>query len=252
MVLVDPKMLQGGMVPQQYVDPTALRNPEVSVIDMTVKGLDEGLRSILNTPNLPGDEKVKLYSNFLQDYLVLQKKKSDIYARPTPVTYAQPLPQQVMQPDVDGSVEKEVMLTVPKSLKKQAGVLLERMKRDPSMGWTDRGELVLQGSKLVGTNVVDLVKDILSKRKGVEPRGWKVFASHLADSNIPQDLVHNPDRLLFMRERESEELDSEHLTPESVLEGIKRLEEKEEKKMLKKLKKQTKKKAKRNTWVSLP
>lgn len=249
MVLVDPKMLQGGMVPQQLIDPTALRNPEVGVIDMTIKGLDDGLRSILDTPNIPGDQKVKLYSNYLQDYLVLQKKKSGIYSRPTPVTYAQPPPKEV---DVDSSIEADVMLTVPKTLKRQAGVLVERIKRDPAMGWTERGELVLHGKKVDGTNVVDLVKDILSKRKGVEPRGWRLFASHLADSNIPRDLVRNPDRLHFMEERENEVSDSEELSPESVLEGIMKLEEKDEKKILKKFKKKAGKKTKRNTWVSLP
>ena len=102
MVLVDPRMLQGAMLPPPASDPTAIREPEVGVIDMTLRGLDDGLRNILNTPNIPEEQKVKLYSNYLQDYLVLQKKKSGIYARPPPVALVPPQPQAAPPPQDAG------------------------------------------------------------------------------------------------------------------------------------------------------
>ena len=231
MVLVDPKILHGGMFPAQAVDPTAVREPEVGVIDKTLKGLDEGLHAIVNTPDVPEDEKVKLYSNYLQDYLVLQKKKSGIYAKPPPVAIispqmqpqAAPLPQETV-----ARIEEEVIETLPQKLKKQVVLLMEHIKRDPEMSWNPRGEILVRGQRDPDSNVVDLVKDLLQKRKGVNPAGWKTFASHLAESNIPQDLVRNPDRLRFMKNKENYYSPSDDLTPEMVQESISQLESEED------------------------
>lgn len=241
MLLVDPRMLQGAMPPTQAVDPTALRQPEVGVIDMTLRGLDDGLRNILNTPNIPEEQKVKLYSNYLQDYLVLQKKKSDIYARPSPMAVVSPQPAVLPQeapPEAAAHVEEEVMETVPQKFKKQALLLMERIKRDPEISWNPRGEILVKGQTIADSNLVDLIKDLLQKRKGVNPTGWKTFASHLAQANVPQDLVRNPDRLHYIRNKEKaqytvegvkeEEEEEEDLTPAMVQDTISLLESEDE------------------------
>ena len=55
------------LVPEQLptTDPIGQRQPEVGVVDMTLRSLDQGLKNILETPNIPKDGKAKLYGNYL-------------------------------------------------------------------------------------------------------------------------------------------------------------------------------------------
>ena len=55
------------------------------------------------------------------------------------------------------------MDTVPKTMQAKARRLMEHLKRD--IVWTARGELIHEGVPVVGSNVVDLVNDLLRKRK---------------------------------------------------------------------------------------
>ena len=53
---------------------------------------------------------------------------------------------------------------------------MERLKRD--IAWTARGKLIHDGVQVAGSNVVDLVNDLLRKRK-TDPTGWQPFALQL-------------------------------------------------------------------------
>ena len=68
------------------------------------------------------------------------------------------------------------MDTVPKTMQGKPRRLLERMKRN--MYWTARGELIHEGVPIAGSNVVDLVNDVLRKRK-TNPTEWQPFARQL-------------------------------------------------------------------------
>ena len=46
------------------------------------------------------------------------------------------------------------------------------------------------------------VNDVLRKRRNdAEPVGWKTFATALHHLNVPQDLVRNPERWKYIREK---------------------------------------------------
>ena len=70
-------------------------------------------------------------------------------------------------------IEADVVDTVPKTMQVKARRLMEHLKRD--IAWTARGELIHEGVPIVGSNVVDLVNDMLRKRK-TDPIGWQPFA----------------------------------------------------------------------------
>ena len=72
-------------------------------------------------------------------------------------------------------IEADVVDTVPKTMQAKARRLMEHMKRNIS--WTARGELIPEGVPVAGSNVVDLVNDLLRKRK-TDPTGWQPFASN--------------------------------------------------------------------------
>ena len=54
---------------------------------------------------------------------------------------------------------------------------------------------VLEGSIVPNSNVVDLVNDVMRKRKGFNPEHSSTFAKALAKINVPEDYVRNPDRI---------------------------------------------------------
>ena len=70
-------------------------------------------------------------------------------------------------------LETTVVDTVPKTMQAKARRLMEHLKRD--IAWTARGELIHEGVPVFGSNVVDLVNDLLRKRK-TDPTGWQPFA----------------------------------------------------------------------------
>ena len=76
-------------------------------------------------------------------------------------------------------------------MKRKAEALMERIKDDPDVTWNSRGEFVYKGKVIVGSNMVDLVNDMMRQRKGFEPRGRFEFARALRHTNVPQDLVGN-------------------------------------------------------------
>ena len=57
--------------------------------------------------------------------------------------------------------------------------------------WNDRGELLHEGVAIPGSNITDLVHDLVRKRKTFDPIGWRQLASQLRGSNIPMELVGN-------------------------------------------------------------
>ena len=56
----------------------------------------------------------------------------------------------------------------------------------------------MYGKPVAGSNIIDLVNDVLRQRKDTEPRGWEHFAEVLRDMNVPQDFVGSKKRWEWM------------------------------------------------------
>ena len=72
------------------------------------------------------------------------------------------------------------------------------MKSSPDISWNEKGELKYKGETVQGSNVVDLVNDVLRKRKYFNPQGWETFGEALREANVPQDLIGHEDRWRFI------------------------------------------------------
>lgn len=115
--------------------------------------LDSEIRAILDDTTKPVDIKVKLYFQTLAKY-----------KEPTP------MPAGI-------NWEKEVLESVPHDKRYKAKNILRHIQLNRDTHILPSGELVYQQQTL--SNVVDLVSDILSKRKLVRPQGWMEFAKSL-------------------------------------------------------------------------
>ena len=186
MHLVDPKQWQRM---DQLMTPT----------QRTISRLDQEMESILMRSDLSDSEKVTQYNQILQRYLEFQDRPKQELAPPPP-------------PAKD--LESEVFLTVPKALKRKAEALIHRLKKDPTISWNERGELIYQGRIVPGTNMTDLINDALRPRKTFEPHGWQEFARALRHGNVPQDLIGHRKRWDWMH-RESATSDAFSTAEES-------------------------------------
>ena len=140
------------------------------------------MQTILEREDLSEDERLKLYEQSFTRYLNVY----DDY-KPRPVAVA---PEPVKQDLIDN----DILESVPKTMKAKVQLLLKKMKSSPDISWNEKEELKYKGETVQESNVVELVNDVLSKRKYFNPQGWETFGEALREANVPQDLIGHEDR----------------------------------------------------------
>ena len=197
MALVDPRMLDTLRSPP----PPPL--PPTDTLGKKVQALDDEMKTILDRKDLDDRTKVTLYKQVLQRYNVLSDKHVKEPVRVVTVNEsgtgagAGVVEGAVGAPATTSEIEADVVDTVPKTMQAKARRLMEHLKRD--IAWTARGELIDEGVPVAGSNVVDLVNDLLRKRK-TDPTGWQPFARQLRAMNLPMELVGNVTRRAYIRQ----------------------------------------------------
>lgn len=91
---------------------------------------------------------------------------------------------------------------LPASQKANAQKLMNMLRsHDDVISWSPNGEVSIRGKRVPGTNVVDLVGDVLrpSTSKTIAPQREQ-FLSALADVNIPETVIKNKGALERYRE----------------------------------------------------
>jgi hypothetical protein len=154
--------------------------------------LDKKMESILEREDLSTDE--KLYDQSFTRYLNVH----DDY-RPRPVvSRVSTSPPAVIETETKDAIEEEILESVPKTMKTKAELMVRKMKADPNIAWSEKGELKYKGETVRGSNVVDLVNDVLRKRKYLNPKGWETFGEALREANVPPDLIGHEDRWKYI------------------------------------------------------
>ena len=175
MALVDPILLE------------TLRTPKQSPSDPTLRDLDAEMTSILDRPDIDVSEKVRLYNHTLLRYNDMIKTHAN---KPTRVVVVND--EKVGNEDnndEENDTLSEVVATMPKSLQLKARMLTAGLKK--MVDWNYRGELLHEGVAIPGSNITDLVHDLVRRRKTFEPVGWQQLAGQLRGSKVPMELVGN-------------------------------------------------------------
>ena len=162
------------------------------------------MMSILDRKDLDDRTMVTLYNQVLQRYNVLSDKHVKEPVRVVTVNESvSAAPWAGARAWAEGvigapssCIEADVVDTFPKTMQAKARRLMEHLKRD--IKWTARGELIHEGVPVAGSNVVDLVNDLLLKRK-TDPTGWQPFAQQLRTFILPTELVGNVARRAYIR-----------------------------------------------------
>ena len=172
----------------------SLPSPSTNTLGNKVQALDDEMMPILDRKDLDDRTKVTVYNQVLQRYSALSDKhvKEPVHV----VLLNEPMsaaasgvgsgmrvgPGPVVQGTVgapSSEIEADVVDSVPKTMQVKARRLMEHLKRD-----------IHEGVPVVGSNVVDLVNDLLCTRK-TDPLGWQPFARQLRTINLPRELIGN-------------------------------------------------------------
>ena len=159
----------------------------------------------LEQDDVPEDTKATMYAQQLQR--VNQLKNQVFRAEPSPIQMITHK-GQTMTSESDNATpsqqlnatDKQIIDSVPKTMQNRAKLLIQKLKdHSDVISWNDNGQLVLEGSIVPNSNIVDLVNDVMRKRKGFNPEHSNTFAKALAKINVPEDYLRNPDRIYFIR-----------------------------------------------------
>ena len=156
----------------------------------------------LEKDDVPEDTKATMYAQQLQR--VDQLKNQVVRPEPSPlqmITHK----EQTVTSESDTSeqlsaADKQIIDSVPKTMQNRANLLIQKLKdHSDVISWNDNGQLVSDGSTIPNSNIVNLVNDVMRKRKGFNPEHSSTFAKALAKINVPEDYVRNPDRIDSIR-----------------------------------------------------
>ena len=191
MALVDPRLLKS------LHENTTPQPP----VDNILRDIDAEMTSILGS-DADVSEKVRLYNQVLLRYNEMTKTRA---AKPTPVVVmkAATVDNEAAAPVETAAVGQStepanIVGTLPKTLQEKGRQLLVRLS---TVAWNERGELMHGGVAIHGSNVVDLVHDLLRNRKTTDPVGCRQFANQMRAANVPMELVGNVARRRYMQKR---------------------------------------------------
>ena len=198
MILVEPRVLE-GMTRNQPIEDATNRD---------LKDSSQTMQDILESEGAAYD-KANAYQQALWSFLKrfehykdrpLGKVQLTTDSKPnrTTSTSGDDSTSQVEDSQED-SVERDVLSSVPKSLRNKAERLLARLKSNPEVKWNELGELEYDGKLIKRSNLTDLVNDVLRKRRRPDPLGWEHFANALRQVNVAQELIGNPNRWHYIQ-----------------------------------------------------
>ena len=166
-------------------------------VAMQLSNLDTELKSILNNPSLTVDEKYDRYYRTFNRYNQLHGRQFN-----TPPPAPEPIPQKTTVVEKAKSAEKATSTTgvpvseqalldsLPKIARRRGKLLLEHLKRKQEIQWSDKGELLMDGHVVEGSNATDLLHYFTRDRpKTNPPEGAREFAELLQDTNVPVEAV---------------------------------------------------------------
>ena len=146
----------------------------------------------LEKDDVPEDTKVTMYAQQLQR--VNQLKNQVFRPEPSPAQMILHMEQTMTSESDSAAPSQKIIDSVAKSMQNHAELLIQKLKdHSDVISWNNNRQLVLEGSIVPNSNIVDLVNDVMRKRKGFNPEHSNTFAKTLTKINVPEDYLRNPD-----------------------------------------------------------
>jgi len=170
LLLVDPNAVPSA--------PSHCNHPQGA---KTVDGLDTEIRNTLNS-DLSDDVKAKLYLMTLKKFRAFEYNKT----------------HRTDDRDRPLDLDRHLSQSFPDAQRHLAKGILDKLRDNPDVSFTPKGQLIYRQSPIVGSDLVDLVRDVLKRKNTNPPLGWAEFARALRDANVPKSFIVNADRWKVM------------------------------------------------------
>ena len=204
-----------------------IKKPEDAIVYKTFSNMRDTLQA-----NEKEEIKADKHVEALNDFTLLRNKMNNTI----PTVSIPPTTQTTTSASSVDTVENDVIQSVPKTLQTQAKLLMSRLKQHPNIiSWTPNGEVIIQGNRKSGTNIIDLVGGLLRTRKNVHPQNEHSFLKTLASINLPEEFIRNKNQLPRYREYKRKllrepnndivEEDEEYVSSEAGASNINRVED---------------------------
>lgn len=188
LALIDPDLL-GRILNSRLDEAPKPPNPHLKEMNLLKQDMSQALQSQKKGSE---DQELRKYNEALSKYMTQHNQYRDATLNTAALTSAVPGSQVTKDP-----WEEEIVASMPATLRERARLLVKRMKNSGGkIAWNDRGELTLSGQPVPGSNIIDLVADVIRKRKTVKaPPAMGDFTKALREVNTPRELIGNQDRL---------------------------------------------------------
>ena len=177
------------------------------------------------TNALPPDEKVRLFTEELNN----MKRRYDDLTKTKPIRVVMDKKgdseeSEKIKDDGSNSFLSEALLkTIPKQSRTEAKLLFEHLQNHPEIiKWNKRGEISFKGDELNGSNLIDLIANVMTNRKSSGSLLHDtIFLKALSETNVPESWIKNrTSRKLLQSYKDVKELNP-FTTPSSERKKIK-------------------------------
>lgn len=183
-----------ALVPFELV--SQLKRSREDLIPLTNPNKDQVLKkmgrmtNILQDEQIPEDVKTSRLNEEINKYSIFANKLLTPLAK-------HKTPSDIIETTIDAvgnDDDDEILSSLPKTYQTAGRLLLNKMRLNPQVIKWDpvTNEVRLRGKVLKGSNIIDLVGNLLRPRKNIQdPVYSKLFLKTLADLNFPEELVKN-------------------------------------------------------------
>ena len=171
----------------------ALQNPNKQQLLKSINNVED----LNSNTDLPDNVKADRLARGIKDIAVMADKS---------------IPKQMInKPEQSKQLfddyEKRLENNIPKIYQRSAKALLQELKLHPNRLQIDNktNEVSIDGRKLVHSNFIDLLGDIVRKprKTAILPLHANTFLNFLGELNIPEDLIGNKARVRYLRKYKS-------------------------------------------------
>ena len=172
-----------------------LHNPMKQDLRRAEQAMNETLAN-----NLPPDEKVRLFTEELNN----MKKRYDDLTRSKPIRVVMDKKEEIekdksdgeekVHNDIDTFLSEALVKTIPKQSRAEAKLLFEHLQNHPEIiTWNKRGEIKFKGDELNGSNLIDLIANVMTNRKTTSGSLLHdtIFLKALSETNVPERWIKN-------------------------------------------------------------
>ena len=186
--------------PQQWRSAAPVIPSLPDSLETSISTLDQEMKDILLDKTGDVHTKAQLYQQVLQRYLNLADKYRQRPLGSIEISQSSRQPTYVEPPllKTEPSVKDYLLRNIGKTQHNKAARLLEELETIPELTWDNQNQMVYSGKTIKGSNVVDLVKDLVQEQRSTKyytpPKGWEILTKALKSVNVPRSVIRNTKR----------------------------------------------------------